>query len=134
MINHTQTETNRRSLLGNQHRMLVHEMFEGQVERTPEGTAVVCGGERLTYRQLNDRANQLAHKLLSLGAGAGYLVGICVERSPEMVVSLLGVLKSGAAYVPLDPSYPAGRLAFMVEDAEVAVLLTQSGLLEKLPH
>jgi amino acid adenylation domain-containing protein len=109
-------------------------MFEAQVERTPEAVAVVCKDEQLTYRRLNDRANQLAHKLVSLGAGPNALVGICVERSPEMIVSLLAVLKSGAAYVPLDPSYPAERLAFMLEDAKVAVLLTQSGLLEKLPH
>jgi amino acid adenylation domain-containing protein len=130
----TQSETNRRDPFAGQRRILVHEMFEAQVERTPEAVAVVCNGEQLTYRQLNDHANQLADRLFSLGAGPNALVGICVERSPEMVVSLLGVLKSGAAYVPLDPSYPAERLAFMLEDAQVAVLLTQSGLLEKLPR
>lgn len=133
MINQMQSETNGRGPFAGQRRMLVHEMFEAQAERTPEAIAVVCNGEQLTYRQLNDRANQLARRLLNLGAGPGALVGICVQRSSEMIVSLLGVLKSGAAYVPLDPSYPAERLTFMIQDAQVAVLLTQSGLLEKLP-
>lgn len=134
MINQIQSETNRRGPFAGQRPKLVHEMFEAQVERTPEAIAVVCHGAQLTYRQLNDRANQLAHKLLGLGAAPSELVGICVERSPEMVVSLLAVLKSGAAYVPLDPSYPSERLAFMLEDAQATVLLTQSGLHETFPR
>jgi amino acid adenylation domain-containing protein len=103
-------------------------LFEAQVERTPEAVAVVFEGESLTYRALDERANQLAHTLQSLGVGPDVLVGICVERSLEMVVGLLGVLKAGGAYVPLDPSYPAERLAFMLEDARVPVLLTQERL------
>jgi amino acid adenylation domain-containing protein len=115
-------------------RKCAHEMFEAQVARAPEAIAIVFNDEQLTYRQLNDRANQLAHKLERMGAGADSLIGILVERSPEMVVGLLAVLKCGAAYLPLDPSYPAERLAFMLQDARVAVLLTQSGLLEELPQ
>ena len=88
----------------------VHELFEAQVERTPEAVAVVLGEETLTYGQLNGRANRLAHHLRSLGVRPDSRVGICVERSLEMVVGLLGVLKAGGAYVPLDPGYPAERL------------------------
>ncbi|MCX6047111.1 MAG: amino acid adenylation domain-containing protein [Chloroflexi bacterium] len=115
----------------------IHDLFEAQVARTPETVAVVFEDQQLTYRELNARANQLAHHLQSLGVGgtlgAETLVGICVERSIEMVVGLLGILKAGGAYVPLDPSYPAERLAFMLEDANVAILLTTSQLLEQLP-
>ncbi len=110
-----------------------HHLFEAQVERTPEAIAVVFGEERLTYRALNRRANQLAHHLQKLGMGPETLVGIATERSPEMVVGLLGILKAGGAYLPLDPTYPPERLAFMLEDAEVRVLLTQSHLLDRLP-
>ena len=111
-----------------------HEMFEGQVERTPDAVAVVFGDEQLTYRQLNNQANQLAHELVRLGVGADSLVGICVDRSSQMVVGLLAIMKAGGAYVPLDPSYPHERLAFMLQDANASVLLTQSGLIEKLPQ
>src|SRR4029077_4711930 len=97
-------------------------------------TAVVFGDEHLTYRELNGRANQLAHHLVSLGVGPDVLVGILVERSLEMVVGLLGILKAGGAYVPLDPAYPSERVAFMLEDSEVAVLLTQRHLLESIPY
>lgn len=110
----------------------LHHLFELQVERTPEATAVVFGNERLTYRDLNRRANQLAHHLLSLGVGPDVLVGILVERSLDMVVGLLGILKAGGAYVPLDPAYPSERIAFMLEDSEVAVLLIQRHLLETI--
>ncbi|MDH3605127.1 MAG: amino acid adenylation domain-containing protein, partial [Candidatus Tectomicrobia bacterium] len=112
-----------------------HHLFEAQVERTPEAEAVVSpdDGRRLTYRELNRRANQLAHYLKPLGAGSDVLIGICMERSVDMVVALLGVLKAGAAYVPLDPSYPSTRLAFMLEDAEVPILLTQEKLVATLP-
>ncbi|MEO1350731.1 MAG: amino acid adenylation domain-containing protein [Cyanobacteria bacterium J06635_15] len=111
----------------------LHEWFEQQVERTPEAIAVVYEQQQLTYGELNQRANQLARHLQSLGVGPDGLVGICVERSLEMVVGVLGILKAGGAYVPLDPSYPAGRLEFMLNDAQVGVLLSQQRLLEQLP-
>ena len=110
----------------------VHQLFEEQARRTPEAVAVVFENQQLTYEQLNGRANQLAHRLQALGVGPGTLVGICVERSLQMVVGLLAVLKAGGAYVPLDPAYPKERLAFMLDDT-VAVLLTQHRLLDLLP-
>ena len=106
----------------------IHRLIEAQVARTPERTAVVFQGRSLSYAQLNARANRLAHRLQSLGVAPDMLVGLCVERSLEMIVGLLAVLKTGAAYVPLDPGYPAQRLAYMLEDACPAVLLTQSHL------
>ena len=112
----------------------IHQFFEAQVERTPDQTAVVFKEQKLTYRQLNARANQLAHRLRQLGIGPDSLVGICVERSLEMTIGLLGVLKAGGAYVPLDPGYPRERLAFMLQDARVQVLLTQQALLNGLPE
>nr|ADL59762.1 non-ribosomal peptide synthase [Nostoc sp. 'Peltigera membranacea cyanobiont'] len=112
----------------------IHQLFEQQVRRTPNAVAVVFGNQQLTYQQLNTQANQLAHYLRSLGVGADVLVGLCVERSLSMVVGLLGILKAGGAYVPLDPEYPTERLSFMLEDAQVPVLLTQQQLLEKLPQ
>jgi amino acid adenylation domain-containing protein len=111
----------------------IHQLFEEQVERTPEAVAVVFEGEQLTYQELNARANQLAHYLQTLGVGAEVLVGICVERSLEMVIGLLGILKAGGAYVPIDPTYPQERLAFMVADAQVSILLTQERLVDTLP-
>ncbi len=111
----------------------IHHLFEEQVERTPEAVAVMFETQALTYRELNTRANQLAHHLQSLGVGPETLVGICVERSLEMVVGLLGILKAGGAYLPLDPAYPQERLAFMLQDADVSVLLTQAHLKAKLP-
>ena len=111
----------------------IHHLFEEQVERTPLSVAVVFEDKQLTYRQLNSRANQLAHHLHKLGVGPDVLVGICVERSLEMVVGLLGILKAGGAYVPLDPAYPTERLAFMLEDTRVRVLLSQRHLVERLP-
>src|SRR5712692_6319059 len=110
-----------------------HELFEAQVERTPEAVAVVFHDEQLTYRQLNTRANQVAHHLRRFGVGPESLVGICVERSLEMVIGLLGILKAGGAYVPIDPAYPCERLSFMLADANVCVLLTQARLLDTLP-
>jgi amino acid adenylation domain-containing protein len=106
----------------------VHELFEAQAVRTPGAVAVVFEGERVTYAQLNARANRLAHHLRALGVGADVRVGICVERSVEMVVGLLGILKAGGAYVPLDASYPVDRLRFMLEDSAPAVLLTHPPL------
>ena len=102
----------------------VHQQFEAQVERTPAATAVIAGAEQLTYKQLNQRANKLAHHLLALGVESEDRVGILLDRSAEMVVALLGVLKAGGCYVPLDPQYPAERLSFMMEDAGLTVLLT----------
>jgi surfactin family lipopeptide synthetase C len=112
----------------------IHQLFEAQVEQTPEVVAVMFEGQQLTYRELNCRANQVANYLCSLGIGPDTLVGICVERSLEMVVGLLGILKAGGAYVPLDPAYPQERVALMLADAQVPVLLTQERLLDRLPE
>jgi amino acid adenylation domain-containing protein len=111
----------------------LHELFAAQAARTPDAVALVCEETRLTYRELNRRANQLAHYLQRLGVGPESLVGICVERSVEMVVGVLGILKAGGAYVPLDPQYPKERLAFMLADTAAQVLLTQQSLLAGLP-
>src|SRR5205085_1777135 len=111
----------------------MHELFEAQVKRTPQATAVIFEGRRLTYEELNQRANKLAGYLQASGIGPELLVGISMERSLEMIVALLGVLKAGGAYVPLDPTYPRERLAFMMEDADVQLVLTQSHLVQQLP-
>ncbi|HZI05029.1 MAG TPA: amino acid adenylation domain-containing protein, partial [Archangium sp.] len=110
-----------------------HQLFEAQVQRTPDNIAVQMGEDFLTYRQLDARANQLAHHLLSLGVGPDVRVGLCVERSLHMVVGILGILKAGGAYVPLDPSYPADRVAFMLRDSLTPILLTQEHLADELP-
>ena len=112
----------------------IHELFEAQVERSPDATAVVFQSRELTYRELNRRANQLAHYLRKLGVGPDVIVGICMERSIEMVLALLAILKAGGAYMPIDPDYPKDRAAFMLEDAAAAVLLSQQRLIERLPH
>jgi amino acid adenylation domain-containing protein len=112
----------------------VHELFEEQVERTPNAVAVICPHEQISYRELNHRANQLAHHLRGLGVGPEVIVGICVERSLEMVVGLLGILKAGGAYLPIDPGSPRARMLYMFEDAGTAVLLTQEKLSERLPQ
>ncbi len=111
----------------------VHRLFEAQVKRDPDAPAVAFGGERLTYAQLNRRANRLACHLRTLGVDTESLVGVCLDRSVDLVVALLGVLKAGAAYVPMDPGYPPDRLAFMTEDAQVKVLLSQQHLSAQLP-
>jgi amino acid adenylation domain-containing protein/thioester reductase-like protein len=111
----------------------VHQLFEQQVAQTPDAVAVTFADQQLSYQQLNHKANQLAHHLQGLGVQPETLVGICLERSLEMLVSLLAVLKAGGAYVPLDPSYPADRLEHMLEDSGAPVLLTQQNLLPKLP-
>ena len=108
----------------------IHELFEDQAQRTPDSIAVKIADTEITYRQLNGRADQLAHYLRRLGVGPDSLVGICLERSLEMMVGLLGILKAGSAYVPLDPAYPKERLRFMVEDAQVSVVVTQEKFLE----
>ena len=112
----------------------IHELFEEQVEQTPENVAVVFEGEQLSYRELNRRANQLAHHLQSLGVGPGSRVGIWMERSLELMVALVGTLKAGGAYVPLDPNYPQDRLSFMLGDAQVPALLTRERFLKDLPE
>ncbi|MEH2451573.1 MAG: amino acid adenylation domain-containing protein [Nostoc sp.] len=112
----------------------IHQLFETQVEKTPDAIAVVFEEELISYRELNLRANQLAHYLQSLGVGSEVLVGLCVERSLEMVVGVLGILKAGGAYVPLDYAYPQERLTFMLQDAQVSVLLTQEKLKAGLPN
>ena len=112
----------------------IHQLFEAQVAKTPDAIAVVYGQQQLTYRQLNQRANQLAHHLQKKGVKPEVLVGICVERSLSMLVSILGILKVGGAYVPLDPTYPPQHLAWTLSDSQVSVLLTQEHLLENLPQ
>src|SRR5579872_3617393 len=112
--------------------LCLHSLFEAQVERAPDAIALVYEDHYLTYGDLNARANQLAHHLQRLGVGAEMLVGLCLERSLEMLIGILGVLKAGAAYVPLDPSYPPGRLAFLIADSQANVLLTQSRLCDRL--
>jgi amino acid adenylation domain-containing protein/non-ribosomal peptide synthase protein (TIGR01720 family) len=113
--------------------MCVPQLFEEQVERDPDAVAVTAGGQALTYLELNRRANQVAHYLRTLDVKPGALVGICVERSVNLVVGALGVLKAGGAYVPMDPAYPPERLAFMLEDSGAPVLLTQKKLAPRLP-
>ncbi|WP_414584330.1 amino acid adenylation domain-containing protein [Scytonema sp. PCC 10023] len=109
--------------------LCIHELFETQVEQTPDAVAVVFENEQLTYRELNAKANQLAHNLRSLGVGPEVLVGICVERSLLMIIGLLGILKASGAYVPLDPTYPQERLTWMLSNSQVSVLLTQKQML-----
>ncbi|MBM3289411.1 MAG: amino acid adenylation domain-containing protein, partial [Candidatus Hydrogenedentes bacterium] len=111
----------------------VHQLFEAQVERTPDAAALVYAGRTLTYRELNTRANQVAHHLKGLGVQRETLVGLCVGRSIEMVTGLLGILKAGGAYVPLDPAYPRERLAFMLEDSKIEILITTERLRPNLP-
>jgi amino acid adenylation domain-containing protein len=111
----------------------IHRLFEEQAARTPEALAVAMGAEQLTYRELDRRSNQLAQLLRARGVGPDLRVGICLERSPRLIIALLGVLKAGGAYVPLDPAYPQERLRFLLRDAQVAVLLTDEHLRERLP-
>ena len=111
----------------------IHQLFEAQVERTPNAIAVVFEDKSLTYRELNEKANQLAHYLQQLGVGPEVLVGIYVERSLETIVGILGIFKAGGAYVPLDPAYPQERHAFKLEDTKTKVMLTQQELVGKLP-
>jgi amino acid adenylation domain-containing protein len=111
----------------------VHELFERQVTKTPHAIAVSCEGEQLSYLQLNRRANAIANRLIALGAGPGILVALCVDRGVGMLAGLLGILKSGAAYLPVDLNYPPDRVALMLEDAGVPLLVTQRTLEQGLP-
>jgi len=111
----------------------IQQLFETQVEKTPDCIAIIYGNQQITYHQLNQRANQLAHHLRTLGVGSDELVGICLERSIDLIIGLLGILKAGGAYVPLDAENPQERIALMLSDAQVSVLLTQNSLLDKLP-
>jgi amino acid adenylation domain-containing protein len=111
----------------------IHQLFEAQVKQTPEAIAVICEQGKLSYSELNAKANQLAHHLRATGIERESLVGICMERSLEMIVGIIAILKSGGAYVPLDPAYPKERLASMLDDAKPSVLLTQQRQLDRLP-
>ncbi|MBI2924470.1 MAG: non-ribosomal peptide synthetase [Verrucomicrobia bacterium] len=113
------------------HHRCVHELFEEQVARTPDAIAVRCDGQALTYGQLNDRANQLAHWLRRQGVRPGSLIGISLERSLELVIGVYGILKAGGAYVPMDPSYPEERLAFMLQSSKAQPVLTQRDLADR---
>ena len=114
--------------------LCIHQLFERQVEKTPEAVAVRFEEQELTYAQLNQKANQLAHYLQSLGVKPGSLVGICVARSIEMIIALLGILKAGGAYVPIDPTYPSDRIDYMLDDSQVSLLVTTESLILKLPE
>lgn len=110
----------------------IHKLFEAQVRRTPDAVALISNTDRLTYLELNQRANKLAHHLLTLGVEREALIGICIERSVEMIVGILAILKAGGAYVPLDPHYPQERIRYMLADSKVKVLLTQEKLVNRL--
>ncbi|WP_176560098.1 non-ribosomal peptide synthase/polyketide synthase [Brevibacillus dissolubilis] len=114
--------------------LMMHQLVERQAERTPDEIALIVGEERLTYNQLNQRANQLAHYLRKQGIGPEVLVGVCTERTVEMIVGLLAIIKAGGAYVPIDPAYPQDRIAYMLADAKAPVLLTQESLVAGLPQ
>ncbi len=111
----------------------LHQLFEDRVDAAPGAVAAICGEEALTYAELEERGNRLAHYLRQLGVGPSRWVGICVERSPEMVIGLLAIAKAGGAYLPLDPSYPKGRLAWMLKDTNLSVILTLDRLLDRFP-
>jgi pristinamycin I synthase 3 and 4 len=111
----------------------LHDLFSEQAARTPDAIAVIGDDRRLTYDELDRRSNRLAHYLRRLGVGPEVVVGLCIQRSPELLVGLLGILKAGGVYLPLDPSYPAERLGYMLADAKAAVLVTEEGLAARLP-
>lgn len=113
--------------------LCAHQLFEEQVTRTPEADVVLFASSRVTYRELDASANRLAEYLCSVGAGRGTIVGIFMERSPEMIVAVLGILKAGAACLPLNPSYPSGRLAFMLQDSNASAVISEHGLAARLP-
>ncbi|WP_155983855.1 AMP-binding protein, partial [Paenibacillus sp. 1-18] len=110
----------------------IHQMFEEQAERTPEHTAIVFGESRLTYRELNERANRLARTLRNQGVQADQRVGLMAERSLDMMVGMFAILKAGGAYVPIDPDYPEERIRYMLEDSGAKLLLLQSHLQDRI--
>ncbi|NJK37801.1 MAG: AMP-binding protein [Oscillatoriales cyanobacterium SM2_3_0] len=112
----------------------IHQLFEAQVLKTPAAIAAIVQDQKLTYEELNIKANQVAHYLRALAIGPEILVGVCLERSLEMLIVSLGVLKAGAAYVPLDPTHPQERLALVIMDARMPILLTQTHLINTLPQ
>ena len=112
----------------------IPELFAQQAARTPDAVALVFDDATLSYRELDTRSNQLAHHLRTLGAGPETIVGLCVERSFDMVIALIGILKAGAAYLPLDPDYPQQRLRFMLDDAAAPILITHGALRSRLPE
>jgi len=112
----------------------IHELFESQAARTPNAVAAIYEEDALTYAQLNARANQLAHYIRKLGVGPDVLVGMYMDRSLDMVAAILGIVKAGGAYLPLDPAYPPGRLAFMLDDSNPPVLLTQERMRKDVPQ
>jgi amino acid adenylation domain-containing protein len=134
------TERERHELLGQSNRCQftvsqpLHELFVAQAVTTPSAVALVCGGQRMTYRELDERSNQLAHHLIALGTRPQAIIGVCLTRSFDLVVAILAVLKAGGAYLPLDPENPPDRLRFLMEDAAATVLITQQHLRERLPH
>ncbi|MCA2718480.1 non-ribosomal peptide synthetase [Microcystis sp. M169S2] len=132
--NDTHADYLAKQLTSNKPQLSIYQLVEKQVSLTPDSVAVIFADQQLTYAELNERANHLAHYLCSLGVKADCLVGLCVERSLEMVIGILGILKAGASYLPLDPEYPMERLSFMVKDAQISVLLSQEKLVEKLPE
>ncbi len=121
------------TLTGHPERKCIHELFEAQVAQNPNAVAVLFDNERLTYAELNTKANQLAHYLVKQGVKPDSLVGLCVERSMEIVIGLLGILKAGGAYVPIDPSHPQSRMEYVLKDSGVDIVLTQRDLLSVLP-
>jgi non-ribosomal peptide synthetase component F len=114
--------------------VFAHQIFEAQVTETPDSIAIVSAEASLTYRELDSRANQLARRLKALGVAPEVSVGVCMERSPELVVAILALLKADGAYVPLDPAQPKERLSFILNDAQPAVVLAQKQLVELLPR
>src|ERR1051326_2267819 len=111
----------------------IHQLFEAQVEKTPTAIAAIYEQTRIHYQELNRVANQLGHYLQHMGVRAESLVAVCLERSIETIVALLGIMKAGGAYLPLDPQYPQARLEYMLADSNARVLITERGLLERLP-
>src|SRR5215831_9065510 len=111
----------------------LHELLEEQAARKPEALALIYEDQQVSYKEFNESANQIAHYLRGIGVRRGSRVGLCLERSIEAIVCMLGILKAGAAYVPLDPKYPSSRLSFLVQDADIQVLLTQASLLQSVP-
>src|SRR2546423_12381488 len=113
--------------------LCLHQLFELQAQRAPDAPAILTGDERISYRALDRRANQIARHLRKQGVSVETLVGTCTRRSPELVAAILGVLKAGGAFVPLDPEYPRERLAHMIRDTGAAHLITESAYLSRLP-